>query len=289
MALDNAAEETSPILLRLRLAKELRRHRVAAAMTLGQVADALECSASKLSRIEQGKVGVSRADVEAMSRVYGVSAEEREALLALTRRTRRRRDLTKGAPDVQTLRSTEALAQRIRMYNPVAIPGLFQVEEYVRSMISVVLPNLDADERRRQVVLRLERQDLLRAEDRPTLHVILDEAALRRIEGTPDVLGKQLHRLMETSELEKVTLQIIPFSVGLYGGLTGAFRIFTFPDPEDDEFVHIEGLSDESYLRRPDHVAKYSALFQELCRVALTPQESAAFLRAIELGSRPSP
>lgn len=286
MALENDAEAAYRTLLRIRLAKELRRHRVAAGMTLEQVTDALEYSASKLSRIEQGKVGVSRADVEALSRVYGLSADELNALLALTQRTRRRRDVTRGAPDVQMLRSVEALAQRIRMYNPLAIPGLFQVEEYVRSMISVVLPNLDADERRRQVAMRLERQELLRAEHRPTLHVILDEVTVRRIEGTPDVFRKQLHRLIETSELENVTLQIIPFSAGLYGGLTGAFRIFTFPDPQDGELVHIEGLSGESYLHTPDHVAKYSALFEELCRIALTPPESAAFLRAIELGLR---
>jgi transcriptional regulator with XRE-family HTH domain len=291
MAITDDEDGTSSILLRRRLANELRRLREAAGLTLEEVATQLGCSAAKLSRIETWEVAATIPDVEAMLARYGVDDEKRGELLTMTRQARRRgprrRDF-RDLPDVFTLRQFENEAEQIRMYHAVAIPGLFQVEGYARSMISVVLPQLDDEETERHVGLRMERQELLHTEQPPNLHVILDEAAIRRLEGTPHVLGEQVQRLVEVAELANVTVQIIPFAVGLYGGLAESFRIFTFPASEDVDLVHLEGLSVETYLHRPGHIAKYSALFDQLRRIALTPEKSTTFLREIELGAGPN-
>jgi transcriptional regulator with XRE-family HTH domain len=58
---------------RRRLAAELRRLREAAQLTCDQVASLLECSASKISRIETGRVSVSPRDVRDLLRAYGVA------------------------------------------------------------------------------------------------------------------------------------------------------------------------------------------------------------------------
>ena len=58
--------EHSPTVRRRRLALELRRRREAARLTCEEVADHLECSASKISRVETGRVSVSPRDVRDM-------------------------------------------------------------------------------------------------------------------------------------------------------------------------------------------------------------------------------
>jgi transcriptional regulator with XRE-family HTH domain len=80
------ASEHSPTVRRRRLALELRRLREAARLTCEEVADHLECSASKISRVETGRVSVSPRDVRDMLGLYGVPAEQRESLVACVQR-----------------------------------------------------------------------------------------------------------------------------------------------------------------------------------------------------------
>ena len=72
--------------------------------------------------------------------------------------------------------------------------------------------------------------------------------------------------------------------MGLYGGLAGASQILTFPRSEDLDLVHLEHSSGDIYLRSPDQVGKFCALFERLRPLALTPEKSADFLREIEPG-----
>src|SRR5215204_244814 len=56
-------ERRSPTIRRRRLGLELRRRREAAGVTIDYVAERLECSASKISRIETGHSGATPRDV----------------------------------------------------------------------------------------------------------------------------------------------------------------------------------------------------------------------------------
>src|SRR2546430_9230624 len=80
----------SPTVRRRRLASELRRLREAANLTIDEVGEKLECSASKISRIETGHVGVTPRDVRDMLELYGLAGDEREALVQLAREARKR-------------------------------------------------------------------------------------------------------------------------------------------------------------------------------------------------------
>jgi hypothetical protein len=82
--------EHSPTVRRRRLALELRRLREAARLTCEEVADHLECSASKISRVETGRVWVSPRDGSDLNELNGVMAEQRE------RGVRRARDSREG-------------------------------------------------------------------------------------------------------------------------------------------------------------------------------------------------
>src|ERR1044072_9938957 len=84
------ANGQSPTVRRRRRAAELRRLRGLADLTIDEVGEKLECSASKISRIETGHVGVTPRDARDMLALYGITGDEQEALVQLPREGRKR-------------------------------------------------------------------------------------------------------------------------------------------------------------------------------------------------------
>ena len=84
---------SSPTVKRRRLAAELRGYRDRAGLTIEEVAQRLEWSTAKISRIENARVGVPPRDVKFLLGVYGVeeNGEEWEVLLACSPASRGRR------------------------------------------------------------------------------------------------------------------------------------------------------------------------------------------------------
>ena len=80
----------SPTVRRRRLGAELRRYREAAGFTIDQVAERMDCSASKISRLETGQTGSSPRDVRDILALYQVGEAEIEDLLEVARETRQR-------------------------------------------------------------------------------------------------------------------------------------------------------------------------------------------------------
>src|SRR2546423_11253703 len=78
----------SPTVRRRRLGLELRRLREAAGITIEAVADRLECSSSKISRIETGHTGATPRDVRDMLEIYGVHGAAAEDLVQVAREAR---------------------------------------------------------------------------------------------------------------------------------------------------------------------------------------------------------
>ena len=70
------------------------------------------------------------------------------------------------------------MRQRSGGTRPEVIPGILQVEAYMRSM------NVGEDVDQ-QIAVRLERQKVIDREDGPELSLILSESALRRNLGGP--------------------------------------------------------------------------------------------------------
>src|SRR6516165_10640875 len=87
---DVVAGAQSPTVRRRRLALELRRLRESAKLTCEEVAEQLECSASKISRVETGRVSVSPRDVRDMLEIYGVPEDQRDSLIQLARDSRQK-------------------------------------------------------------------------------------------------------------------------------------------------------------------------------------------------------
>jgi transcriptional regulator with XRE-family HTH domain len=272
----------SPTVRRRRLAHELRRLRDEARLTIEEVASALECSDSKISRIETARVGATPRDVRDMLSLYGVGPDERESLIQLARQARQK-GWWHPYSDLQivTLVGLEAAASSMRVFGALLIPGLLQTERYARAVLGAVLPKLHSDEIERRVQLRLRRQTRLKQEDAPELWVVLDEAALRRPVGGREVMREQLELLVEVADLPKTTLQVLPLAHGAHGGMDGDFTIIDFPERADPEVVYIESKVRDVYVEDPDDVKQYTMLFNHLRADAISRAESKALVSSV--------
>ncbi|MFT7838159.1 helix-turn-helix transcriptional regulator [Saccharothrix sp. BKS2] len=273
---------SSPTLRKRRLVSELRRLREAAELTIEEVGERLECSASKISRIETGRVGVTPRDVRDMLAAYGADPDTRDELVQLAREARRRAwwdEFGDIAPGRYV--GFEADAESVRTYQGLVVPGLLQDEDYTRALIRNVLPGAAPAEVDRRVKLRKARQALLTEDDPLRLDVVVDEAALRRLVGGRAVMAAQARRLNQVGALPNVTLRVAPFAAGGHAAMDGPFVILTFPGKLDPDVVYLESARSDVYLEQPTDVANYSNMFERLCAESLDPAASAALIEQV--------
>lgn len=276
-----------PTVQRRRLGIELRRLREQSGKTIDEVAHVLECSNSKVSRIETGQVAATPRDVRDMLELYGVEPERREELVEVAR-SARKKGWWEAYSDtlVVPLVGLEVAADRILAYEPMVVHGLLQTRDYAHAMIRALRPDLPTGQTQRWVEFRMARQELLREESPPTLEVIVEECALRRPVGGREVMREQLQALLEISTLPTVIFQVLPLSVGEHAAMSGAFTIYRFINPTDPDVVYLEHTTSDLYLENRDQVERYGAAFARLHTAALSPRLSTAFLKTLlsELG-----
>src|SRR3954453_17273891 len=128
-----------------RVSAELRTLRIAAGLTCLDVAKALDCSESKISRMETGDRGLYADDVSAILGLLRVPGAKRTELLALVREGEERNwhEIHGKLPtNWKELMRFESEATTIRNYEPMLVPGLAQVSDYSRAIIQGTSPRL---------------------------------------------------------------------------------------------------------------------------------------------------
>lgn len=273
--------DSIPTVRRRRLGTELRRYREAAGFTIDYVADRLECSASKISRIETGHTGASPRDVREMLMLYRVGEPELADLVEVARGTRQRGWWQPyGSVLTGAYVGLEAAAQSIRSYEAQCVPGLLQTEEYANNVIRARL-DISPEEVCGRVRVRLGRQQLLTLEDPVQFCCILDEGVLRRPVGGPDVMRAQLRRLIDEGALPNVTLHVLPFSVGAHAGMEGPFVLLSYPDAADLDTVYVTMATGGVFLDKTEDIQRYTTIFYRLREAALSPGESAELISKV--------
>jgi transcriptional regulator with XRE-family HTH domain len=277
--------EHSPTVRRRRLAAELRALREAARLTCEEVAEHMECSASKISRVETGRVSVSPRDVRDMLGLYGVDAQQRDSLVQLARESRQKGWWHAYSDTIQPRFATyvglEDAAAEIRTYEVNLVPGLLQTEDYARTVINAGNLTGSQEDVERRVALRMARQPALTGDDPPQLWAVLDEAALRRTVGGRGLMRMQLDHLVELAGMPNVAVQVIPFVAGAHPGMGKPFVILAFPERADPDVVYLEDLTSTLYLEDVDEIDRYNMLFNHLRATALSFEESAALITSV--------
>jgi transcriptional regulator with XRE-family HTH domain len=262
---------SASLVLRRRLAAELRALRLAHQLSQDDVARELEVSSNKIVRIENAQSSVSTSDLKQLLLLFQVDTENRDRLLDLGRDARKRggwwsayTDLLPG-PYVQL----ESAAAEIRNYQPTLLPGLLQTPGYARAIMQSVGSALAPEEAERRIAARLQRQARLTTADPLVLHALIDEAALRRTAGQPQIAADQFRHLIEMVALDNVHLRVIPYATGLYASAGYPFVILGFPEPIDPDVVLVENRAGERYFDDAQEVAGFHADFRHISEAAL--------------------
>jgi transcriptional regulator with XRE-family HTH domain len=283
------SDGASPVVRRRRLAAELRRLRGAAGKTLDDVAEYLECSAAKVSRIESGHVGARIQDVRDMLDLYGVTGAEREALLDLVRQSRQKawwHAYADMIPDeFRTMIGLEDEATTIWTYESQLIPGLLQAEGYSRAIMSTRRDD-PASIIERGMRLRTTRKAVLNREHPPSYSAVINEAALHRPVGAPEVMDEQYAHLITVAASPAVTIQVLPFEAGADGDDSIPFVILGFADLTEPKVVYVEHLTAAFYINKAEQVGRYLAQFDSLRGRALSPTDSVDLIRRLRLQYR---
>ncbi|NUT40737.1 MAG: helix-turn-helix domain-containing protein [Thermoactinospora sp.] len=236
----------------------------------------IRASASKISRMELGRVGFKTRDVEDLLTLYGVSDNaERRALLEMVREANtpgwwhKYSDVLPGW--FTTYVGLEEAATLIRTYEVQFVPGLLQTANYARAVYRLGNPDATPEDVERRVRSRLQRQQRFTQKDGPRLWAVIDEAALRRIIGGTEIMAEQLQHLLHVATLPHITIQVMPFKYGSHAAEGGAFSILRFPESDLSDVVYVEQLWGALYLDKREDIDPYLTAMDQLCVESTTP------------------
>lgn len=252
---------SAPTVLRMILGRRLQERRQGAGASLEDAARALRVKPLTIRRLEKAEVGLKPLYVEKLLQTYGADQQEIDEFVDLAERANEPgwwhtyRDVLPNWFSGYV--SLETGAKTLRTYETHYVTGLLQTPQYARGVLRGGFPHDSEEDLQRRVDLRLRRQGLLERSDAPTLWVVMEEAVLHRVVGGPEVMRGQIDRLLEASELEHVSVDIVPFTAGAHVGACAPFTYFRFEEPELPDIVYSEILSGAMYLDQRSDVAAH--------------------------------
>jgi transcriptional regulator with XRE-family HTH domain len=277
-----SVRRNSPPLGRRRLGNELRRLREKAGVTIETVADQMDCSSSKISRIETGHIGVSPRDVRDMLSIYAADEGVVQELLQVARDARQKGWWQMyGTALTSAYIGFEAAASQIKAYEAQLFPGLLQTPEYATSVFRAARPDMSDELLKRRLEVRKRRQSLFSEGDPFKFWVILDEGVFQRRVGSTEIMSVQLAKLRKAAqEPNNITVQVLEFSHGAHAGMEGTFSILEYEEDVYPDIVFAENAAGGLFLEKAADLERYQSIFGELRDAALSPTKSAEWITA---------
>jgi transcriptional regulator with XRE-family HTH domain len=267
----------------------MRQVRTEAGLTGEQLAGLLGVNQSTISRVENGKILPSPELLEAWMKATHTSEPVHAELADL---------LEAAATDVASWRrlhrqglrrkqeaagEVERAAHTIRTFQPVCVPGLLQIAEYARLVMSAGNP-FDQPDIAEAVGARLQRQAILYDETK-RFEFILTEGAIRWRPGSVQMQRAQLAHLISISSLPNVDLGVIPLEVQSDTPYT---HIFILTELAEETVIIIETITAELQVRDPRDIEVYREYLERLRRLAVWGDDAGQMISAIsaELAER---
>jgi transcriptional regulator with XRE-family HTH domain len=264
---------TASIVVRRSIGRRLKALRLAAGKTQADVVAV--ASPAKLKRMESGQVTQRMADVRTLCFMYGADDVTTEQLVELTLINSEAgwwEDYSDAVPSWFAMYiELEAAATRLFTYDPELVHGLLQTPDYHRALIaaeSALVPDLDEEQ---QIELRIRRQRAA-FERIPPVQVtsVLGTGAVDRKVGGPGTTSAQLAHLVNGP----AEVRVLPASVGAHAAMNnGAFTLLEFATENDPSVVYLETLVGGRYVERPEQIAVYRKLADDISRLAVPIEE----------------
>jgi transcriptional regulator with XRE-family HTH domain len=276
-----------PVIHRHRLGAELRRFREARSLRLEDAAASLGVAASTLSRIETGKAPTRVSYLNALLSLYGVSDPGQCRELADLAREGRRDSWWAPYSDVlppgmNEYLGLEAAAVRLSVFATRIVPGLLQTAQYAAAACRAAEPGITDEDVSARVTVLTRRQELLRSG--LPVHVILDEAALRRQVGSPPVMAAQLDHLACLAARPALNLQIARLDTPLEV-LSPPFTLIDTGQSAGSAAAWRGGIDGHVTVSRRDRDLRAAGhRFTALARTALTPAGTMSLIGELAAG-----
>lgn len=281
---------TSPVVARRQLQRLFVQARLDAGFSSRErAAAALGWSTRKQVLLESDEQTIPLRDLDVIFAVFRIPPAEQAGwrLLAETARTKgwweAYGDVDLSAEGKRYI-GFEWGARRIRAFSGSIMPALLQIPSYTGSALRRWVSHRPPEQVRRLLEIRRLRQRVLGPPDPLTYHAVFDEAALHRPGGDANTMRAQLLHLVDQAEVRpNVTVQLVPFSAGVYPAQSGTFILLEFESRDDDPgIVHIEpGYARALFIDQRADLYVYSRVWEQLLELALSPDESLQRLRTV--------
>lgn len=265
-------EQQTPTTFAEFFGQELRRYRKGAGLSLQQLGEKLNYSHGFIGLIEQAKRScprdvAERADTEldargALLNLWAVANEEAHPLW------------------FQPYVRAEAEATGINEWQPQLISGLLQTREYATEVLRAFRPEATDKEIYQGIEARMSRRAVLERDEPPRFWLILSEAALRTVVGSPALMAKQLAEVLKAAERPRVTVQVMPFTAGAHAATSGLLVVFDGPH----RVAFCEGHASGRLITDAEEVAECAHAFSLLQSRALSVPDSVDLIRDVMEG-----
>jgi transcriptional regulator with XRE-family HTH domain len=259
----------------------LRYLREQAGLTQQQLGEKISWTCTLIAHIEAGRRAATPEFVEAVDAALDCSGLLKAGfhLAATTEHTRTRLihpELEEDAP-------------YLHYWAPYTIPDVLQTDSYARALHHYRHPSLTRDEVEQDVEKQRNHLDTLLAL-RPAgaeLVAILDQAALLRHVGGPQVMHDQLLHLAERTEEPGVTIQVLPLHSEHYPALMQPAALaerWAERGRTPHHNVFVEGRDGVTWLYKSAQAESFIRHMANLRAYALSPESSAGLIREMAWG-----
>ncbi|WP_179826813.1 Scr1 family TA system antitoxin-like transcriptional regulator [Nocardiopsis aegyptia] len=251
----------------VRFGQAIARARSRSGMTQLRVAGHLGYTKKFISQVE---CGWKRLDA---SRVRELD----DLLEAGSRLVRLHEDLY--APEQVDWQEQLHVAELIRQYSGVLVPGNFQSKNYARAVFAAGAPWLKKDEIEQKMATRMERASRVLHEDGPQYHVVLDDVVVLRPIADDEVMREQIDKLIDLATSGRLQLQMYGWGTLPHAGPDGPFSLIathSAPEVLHAESVYLGQTTDE-----PRMVRGFVSLFSRLQANARSVRASLDYLRQV--------
>jgi transcriptional regulator with XRE-family HTH domain len=255
---------SSVLQARKELGARLRQLRRSAGLTDQELAAATGQHFTRISRIENGVQAPTERNIRDWCTACGAEDQIPDLVATATsietaylEWARQSRAGMKRLGDLHSI-ATYRRTTTFRIHEPIVMPGLFQTEAYIRTMLSFWYAFLNApDDTDATVAMKMERTAIA-LNPAKRIVAVLGEQALHTRRGTPAEHAEQLTHLLSLMRLPYVSVGIIPADRQRHAIATTGFWIF------DNNAVALETPTAAIKVTRPQEIALYVAMFEKL-------------------------
>lgn len=253
---------------RRRFTEELRSLRTQRGDTLRRVGERLGWDWSLFQKMESGETMGGPEVVQALDQHYGTGS------MLLTLWELAMGDATQFREQYRRYMLLESEAVSLWHYAVSVPPGLLQTEGYARELIAA--GGTSGEELSQQVEARMSRHQLLAGKTQPAFRTILSESVLRTRLLDAREWRKQLEHLVEASDRANITIQVMPYDVGVHA-LTYTHVMF-LRLTDGRTVAYTENDVRGELIQECSRVEELQRRYDAVRDLALAPAESRAFI-----------